>query len=209
MSRPYSAFRILGYAAVIVAGLGIGFWAARRWSANPPRSQESSATDSPAAPHRTIEQHRAIEQDDRPKAKGSGKHALLIGVTKYDNLPTSLHLSGPANDVRLMRRLLEGDYQFPPDSIVSLTENEGVRERRPTRANIAREFRRLAELAHEGDQVVILLAGHGAQQPESDPPDPRYPEPDGIDEIFLPADVKKWDRSAEGTSGARIQRHHR
>ena len=82
-------------------------------------------------------------------------------MTKYDNLPTSLHLSGPANDVRLMRRLLEGDYQFPPDSIVSLTENEGVRERRPTRANIAREFRRLAELAHEGDQVVILLAGHG------------------------------------------------
>ena len=49
MSRPYSAFRILGYAAVIVAGLGIGFWAARRWSANPPRSQESSATDSPAS----------------------------------------------------------------------------------------------------------------------------------------------------------------
>ena len=56
---------------------------------------------------------------------------------------------------------------------------KGRSERRPTRANIEREFRRLAEQAHEGDQVVILLAGHGARQPA----DPDNHEPDGIDEI--------------------------
>ncbi|MGH7227106.1 MAG: caspase family protein, partial [Gemmataceae bacterium] len=113
---------------------------------------------------------------------------MLVGVTKYDHLPTSLHLVGPANDAHLMRQLLEKSDHFVADAIVSLTEDEGRPDRRPTRANIAREFRRLAEQAREGDQVVILLAGHGARQPA----DPNNREPDGIDEIFLPADVAKW-----------------
>ena len=45
--------------------------------------------------------------------------------------------------------------------------------------------------------MVILLAGHGGLQPESDPPDKDYPEPDGIDKIFLPADVGKWSGPQE------------
>ena len=63
-------------------------------------------------------------------------------------------------------------------------------DRRPTRANIEREFRRLADRAGPGDQVFVLLAGHGDCQPESDPPHPLHPEPDGIAEVFLPADVR-------------------
>jgi hypothetical protein len=41
--------------------------------------------------------------------------------------------------------------------------------------------------------VVILLAGHGSQQPDSRPDDPERFEPDGKEEIFLPADCGKWD----------------
>ena len=62
---------------------------------------------------------------------------------------------------------------------------------RPTRANIEREFRRLAQEALPGDEVVILMAGHGSQQPAD--PDPDNYEPDGLDETFLPADVGAWD----------------
>jgi len=92
-----------------------------------------------------------------------------------------------------MRRLLQERYKFPPDGIVFLSEDDGTQaRRRPTRANIEREFHRLAEQVEEGDQVVILLSGHGDRQPESVPPDTDYPEPDGIDEIFLPADVGVW-----------------
>ena len=42
----------------------------------------------------------------------------------------------------------------------------------------------------KGDQVVVLLSGHGSQQPDNDPDNPEDPEPDGLDEIFCPADLK-------------------
>jgi hypothetical protein len=109
-------------------------------------------------------------------------------------LPTENDLIGPANDARLMRRLLREHYQFPEEGIVTLTEDEGTPGRKPTRANIQRAFRRLADQAREGDQVVILLSGHGCRQPESDPPDPQFPEPDGLDEVFLPADISRPGR---------------
>jgi hypothetical protein len=140
-------------------------------------------------------QARFAAPNSAPAGKDVNRRALLVGVTKYDHLPKEHHLIGPANDVRLMRTLLEKSYRFPAEGIVTLTEDEGVPARRPTRANIERAFRQLADQAREGDQVVILLSGHGHRQPENIPPDPQFPEPDGIDEIFLPADV----REGEGT----------
>lgn len=115
--------------------------------------------------------------------------ALLIGVTKYDYLPIQNHLRGPINDVYLIRDVLTRYYGFPSDQIVTLTE-DGGEPKRPTRANIEKAFRQLAETAQENDQIVILLSGHGDRQPESIPPHPQFPEPDGIDEIFLAADVR-------------------
>src|SRR5205814_3328337 len=72
---------------------------------------------------------------------------------------------------------------------------------RPPRANIEREFRKLAKTAAEGQQVVVLLAGHGSRQPEP-PGQPR--EPDGMDEIFLPADVANWKDAQQRLAGAVI-----
>jgi hypothetical protein len=45
----------------------------------------------------------------------------------------------------------------------------------------------LSDVAGPGDHVVVLLAGHGSQQAAD--PDPTDAEPDGLDEIFLPADA--------------------
>jgi hypothetical protein len=129
--------------------------------------------------------------DEASQDQAAGKWALLVGVTRYDHLPEGQHLSGPGNDARLMRQLLQTRFGFPADHVTTLAEGVGA-DRRPTRANIERGFRRLADAAQAGDQVVVFLAGHGARQPESDPPDPKYPEPDGIDEIFLPADAGEW-----------------
>jgi len=121
------------------------------------------------------------------------RHALLVGVTAYANLPESLQLKGPANDVRLMRELLVNRFGFVPDHVRVLAEGEPDGDAaRPTLANIGREFRRLADAARSGDQVVILMAGHGSQQPDQDPPGSDDREPDGLDEIFLPADVGAW-----------------
>jgi hypothetical protein len=137
-----------------------------------------------------------------PGTGDPGKRALLIGVTKYDHLGPPCYLEGPGNDVRLMRSTLVRCYGFRPENVVCLTEDEGKPELRPTRANIAREFKRLAEVARPKDQVVVLMAGHGDRQPESDPPDPIAPEPDGIDEMFLPADVKPWQGFPERVPNA-------
>ena len=58
--------------------------------------------------------------------------------------------------------------------------------------------------AQPGGQVMIYMSGHGTQVPipekQTNPLDPRNPEPDGKDEIFLPSDVKSW--SAEGVENA-------
>ena len=133
------------------------------------------------------------------------RHALLVGVTFYENLPRGKHLEGPANDVLAVRKLLIDKFQFHPEQIVILSEQEGQQRGRdfyPTRANIERGFQRLAQTARPGDQVMIHMGGHGSQQPEDK--DAPAPEPDGLDEIFLPR------TSASGTAQKGPgQRHHR
>lgn len=136
------------------------------------------------------------------ESKPAGRHALLVGCTRYPNLADSLQLRGPANDVLLMRDLLAGRFGFSLDNIMILSEDAGGDKNRPTRANIEREFRRLAEVAKAGNQVVIFMAGHGSQQPDQYPPDPADPEPDGFDEIFLPADVGPWNGKKETVANA-------
>jgi hypothetical protein len=185
----------MAIAATILGGLGLGYGGGRWWRVDTSSpAPENAPPDALGLAQGPAERGRAAEPGPAFGGPDVRRRALLVGVTKYDHLPAHLHLSGPANDVRLLRRLLEERYQFPADRIVTLSGSEGkaASARRPTRANIEREFRRLADEAREGDQVVILLSGHGDRQPESNPPHPDHPEPDGIDEIFLPADVAEW-----------------
>lgn len=131
------------------------------------------------------------------------KYALLIGCTEYPNLleergkeeyESSIRLWGPANDVALFRRLLVETFQFPATSVTALVGWPEEPERRPTRTNILRVLEELAGQTSPEDQVVILFAGHGSSQPvpPNRPPDEINLEPDGLDEIFLPADVRGW-----------------
>ncbi len=137
----------------------------------------------------------AKETDAPSEAGKPTRRALLVGVTKYPNLAPKLQLVGPANDVLLMKTTLVTHFGVPEANVMILSEAEGEKkaERYPTRANIEREFKRLAEIARPGDEIVIMLGGHGSQQPEK--PGAPEPEPDGLDEMFLPRDVGKWDDS--------------
>jgi len=131
----------------------------------------------------------AVLSAGQPSASPS-RHALLIGATKYPNLAEQYQLTGPINDVALVRSTLLDRLQFTRDRIVELTEANDAAGR-PTRANIEREFARLTRSVGRGDHVLILFAGHGSQQPDDDPPG--EDEDDGLDEIFLPADAAGWD----------------
>ncbi len=130
------------------------------------------------------------------KKSAGGRHALLIGCTHYPNLDDKFQLKGPANDIPIFAKVLGDLYGFDKSQIVALSEADGKargKDYLPTRSAIEREFKALAQKAKAGDHVVILMAGHGSQQPEPD--NPTDPEPDGLDEIFLPRDAGTWDGS--------------
>lgn len=122
------------------------------------------------------------------------RYALLVGVSEYPRL-TGRNLAGPPNDVALMQRVLQSEpFRMTGSNIVTLAGWPRDPEQRPTHANIEKAFHRLAARADQGDQIFILMAGHGSQQPANE--DPNDPEPDGMDEVFLPADAAGWNSAA-------------
>ncbi|HXF65095.1 MAG TPA: caspase family protein [Burkholderiales bacterium] len=132
-------------------------------------------------------------------AAATQQHALLVGVSSYPSLPENLQLHGPANDVPLMRNLLL-QRGFTPKNIRVLADGvAGAGE--PTRAAIMGELKALAGRAGKGDFVFLFFAGHGSQQPARDI-GPQNPEPDGLDEIFLPRDIGKWSGAVGSVQNA-------
>jgi hypothetical protein len=121
------------------------------------------------------------------------KYALLVGCTKYSGIAS---LDGPVNDVRLMSQLLTQRFGFQQSDLHVLAGWPDDVKRRPTYANIVAGFDDLIRKAGPDVQIVILLSGHGSQVPvpksQTNLLDPGNPEPDGMDEVFLPSDVGKW-----------------
>jgi len=117
------------------------------------------------------------------------RRALLIGVTAYPNVGKEYQLQGGETDVSVMARVLRERFGFKDDDITILSEGHGSRDetKLPTRANIEAAFARLAKGIREGDQVVVFLAGHGAE----------LPAPTGPAGHFLPRDVSPWKKDGE------------
>lgn len=125
----------------------------------------------------------------------AARHALLVGCTAYAGHSGVNPLYGPKNDVALFARLLKERFGFAEENITTLVSG-GELSRPPTHDNIAAAFTELANRVNAEDHVVVLLSGHGVQTPipadQSDVLDPRNPEPDGLDEVFLPEDFVGW-----------------
>lgn len=129
-------------------------------------------------------------------AASARNYALLVGVTQYPAHPEEMWLKGPTLDCELFADMLKGErFGFDEQDIQVLAGWPQEEAKRPTKANIAKAFADLAGRVRQGDQVCILLSGHGSQQPAN--PDPDDPEPDGLDEIFLPADAGEWDEKTQ------------
>jgi Caspase domain len=132
--------------------------------------------------------------------KGPRKLALLVGCTRYVH-DERMNLEGPVNDVKLFGGLL-ARHGFAEAGITALSGWPDDPARRPTRANIVAGFDWLIKQADDQAQVVILLSGHGSQIPipeGQDPLDPKNFEPDGLDEIFLAADLHR-DKNGDLTN---------
>jgi serine/threonine protein kinase len=144
----------------------------------------------------------------QPVVPPARRRALLVGCTKYDNLPEG-QLAGSLNDVIMLRDTLKSKFGLTDDNVVVLSEAGGS-EQRPTRANIAREIAKLATTAKVDDQVVVFLAGNATAAPakkiargghagspfrftglevhNDEKSSPTRPS-DGLEHYFFPADV--------------------
>lgn len=140
------------------------------------------------------------ETPDEPEE--SKTHALLVGVTEYPRLlellgpekyAREVPLRGPEHDVRLFAEVVAPLLGADESRVTRLSGYGEDEATRPTRVNIMEALERLAKNVSKGDFVLILLAGHGSQQPDTS-----GDEADGKDEIFLPADSGEW-RKIEGS----------
>lgn len=111
-------------------------------------------------------------QADRVNLKGARNDAILMAQTLISRG------AKPGNITLLVEHPEKADYPLPAGMTAA-----GA----PTRAVIAAAIQGLAAKAKPGDQVVILLSGHGSQQPQRG-----VLEADGLDEIFIPVDHGLW-----------------
>lgn len=128
-------------------------------------------------------------------------HALLIGVDQYQNLPERWWLKGPGNDVQLVATYLttQAPVPFAPENVTILADAvEGAPV--PTLAAIRAAFADLTARVEPGDFVYLHFSGHGTQAPALDP----ATELDGLDELFLPADIGQWSNQIGAVENALV-----
>ncbi|PON99781.1 Zinc finger, LSD1-type domain containing protein [Trema orientale] len=116
-----------------------------------------------------------------PNAHGR-KKAVICGISyKY-----SRHeLKGCINDAKCMRYLLINKFQFPPESILMLTEEETDPYRIPTKHNIRMALYWLVQGCQPGDSLLFHYSGHGSRQRNYN-----GDEVDGYDETLCPLDFE-------------------
>lgn len=126
-----------------------------------------------------------------PGAAGAAgrTYALLVGVSEYPNLDSSMWLDGPHNDVQLFSEFLRSRGVADSDLRVLADGVPGAGD--PSKKAILAELDSIAARGRPGDVAFLMFAGHGSQQPAK--ADDLRNEPDGLDEIFLARDVGKWD----------------
>jgi Caspase domain len=85
------------------------------------------------------------------------KHALIIGINKYPYRGEDEQLAGCVNDALLMRDILISKFNFDPQNIVTLCDEQATVD------GIVAEMDRLAEEIEQDDILVFHYSGHGSQ----------------------------------------------
>jgi hypothetical protein len=129
-------------------------------------------------------------------------HAVLVAVTEYPNLPQKNWLVGPNHDAVLVRDYLQTSAPalFDKANVALLADGVEGATASPTRENILAALKGVADKAATGDFVYIHLSGHGAQEPEKK----AGTETDGMDEIFLPRDISRWNKATNSVPNALV-----
>src|ERR1044071_3259982 len=94
-----------------------------------------------------------------PREVRAASHALLIGIGDYSRSGIE-SLSGPPNDVTIMRDVLMRRFAVPESNIMVLRDSQA------THSKISAAFGELAERIKAGDFVYIQYSGHGSYTPD-------------------------------------------
>jgi len=88
------------------------------------------------------------------------RHALLVGIGDYPQ--AALDLLGPKNDIDALDRVLKENWQFKPDNVRVLMDNQA------TKANVLAELRGLKKRSKPGDELFFYYSGHGTSAGDED-----------------------------------------
>lgn len=110
------------------------------------------------------------------------KFALLVGCNYTGS---SCPLKGCINDVHSWYDVLTSVYNFEPEDILMLTDDQNDPQKKPTLANMKTGLRWLVSGAQPGDVLFWQFSGHGTQQTSQ-----TQTEEDGKDEALCPCDYK-------------------
>jgi hypothetical protein len=154
-----------------------------------------------AMPSDVVGHEQLREKEEMMTDQGSGDSkllALLIGVDCYmpNRLPDGgryTSLGGCVRDITHVEEFLKQRLGLADERILKLTASNGgeaeptePKEQWPTYANMVAAFKRLTDMAQEGDQVYIHYSGHGGRAATA------FPELKGdqaLDEALVPTDV--------------------
>jgi len=111
---------------------------------------------------------------------GPKKLALLIGIDKYKYPNILSSLAGSVNDVEEVKALLIGKFEFLPENIIVLKNEQATHA-----AIISAIQTHLVAKARQGDIVVMHYSGHGSQMK-----DVTKKKISGVDETIVPWDSR-------------------
>jgi hypothetical protein len=117
--------------------------------------------------------------------QGIKRHALLIGVPKYDVVEPDLPV------VRKDFQILDKALKSSRYDVRKLGDEHSCA---PTRSSIRREMRRFCTEAHEGDTLLLYFSGHGVHYNGKDyliPSDATLDEPSNVTEYLVPVDLSE------------------
>ena len=121
----------------------------------------SQQTPAPAEPQQTQESSRDLKTVDTARTKQVAiprSYALVVGISKYKNLPATAQLGYPDRDAEDMyATLISSDGgQFPAENVHKLIDDKATIE------NIRQELEVwLPSVTQDNDRVLIYFAGHG------------------------------------------------
>ncbi len=109
----------------------------------------------------TITRADVVAQVKQPQIIGTNDeyHALIIGISEYQDALIPNLDNHPTNDASRLRDVLSDKYLFKEENL-NLMLN-------PTRVDILKSFDRLSQSIDENDNLLIFFAGHGYYDAES------------------------------------------